>query len=145
MDPDTGVDPVVLFRERQGGVEFFGTWPGADRQQRVNASRARALEHGFAVFGKLREVNVRVRVNQVHVAVYFSRAPTSTSSWKPASTGRPLARPKRQRSSRSIRRRVTCGAPGLLRRRPFDQSTMWARRIARFRRRFGEFLTRYPR
>ena len=47
------------------------------------------LEHGFAVFGKLREVNVRVRVNQVHVAVYFSRDPTSTSSWKPASTGRP--------------------------------------------------------
>src|SRR3974377_221998 len=89
MDPDAGVNPVIFLGERKRRVQFLRTRARAYRQQRANARSTRPFEHGFAVIGKLREVNMPVGVNQVHGTAYFSRAPSSTSSWKPASTGRP--------------------------------------------------------
>jgi hypothetical protein len=50
----------MLFGKWQGGIEFLRTWTSADSEERRHACRARAIEHGFAVFGELREVDVRV-------------------------------------------------------------------------------------
>src|SRR5262249_16459781 len=113
MNADGGVDPIVRFGERHCGVEFLRAGAGADGEKRVDACGASAVEHGFAVVGELGEVDVGVRVDQVHFCsvdtlacaveclprlkwhrqewlCYFRRAPISTSSsGKPARTGRP--------------------------------------------------------
>ena len=43
MNADGGVNPVVLFGEREGGVEFFRAGAGADGEERGDACRAGAL------------------------------------------------------------------------------------------------------
>ena len=66
MNPHGGINPIVLLGERQRGIELFGARAGADRKQSGHAGGAGAVKHGFAVFGELREVNVRVGVDEFH-------------------------------------------------------------------------------
>ena len=66
MNANTGVNPVVLLSVRNGSVQLFRAGPCANRQQRANASRPRALQHNFAVLRKLRKINMRMRIDQVH-------------------------------------------------------------------------------
>src|SRR5258708_33810627 len=60
MDTHCRVNPIVLFGKGQGRIEFLWTRAGADGQQCSHARGESAVEHGFAVFGELREVDVRV-------------------------------------------------------------------------------------
>ena len=93
------------------GVEFSGPGPVPMASKRGYASGAGAFQHGFAVVRELREIDVRVGVDEFHgrcarrqivgcVTDFtsatvsrrrepYERAPTSTSSRKPARTGRP--------------------------------------------------------
>src|SRR5262245_16990605 len=66
MDTDAGVDPVVLLRVRQSGVEFCRARAGADGQQSLHTGFSGAVQHGVTVFGKLWVVDVRVGVDEFH-------------------------------------------------------------------------------
>src|SRR5579862_7551989 len=66
MDAYGGPDPVVLFGEGNGGVEFFRTGARANGEEGGYARGAGAFEHGGAVFVELREVNVGVGVDEIH-------------------------------------------------------------------------------
>src|SRR6516164_6746164 len=74
MNPHGGVNPVMLFGKRQSGVQLLGTGSRANSQKRGDPRSTRALQHAFTVLGKLREVNMRMGVDQFHV----SDIPTST-------------------------------------------------------------------
>jgi hypothetical protein len=66
MDPDRGVNPIVLFGKGQRRIELLWPRAAADGQYRLDASLPRALEHCDAVSIELREIEVRVRINQFH-------------------------------------------------------------------------------
>ena len=66
VNTNARVNPIMLFGERDGGVEFFRTRPGANSEQSTNAGVASALEHGFAIVSELRKIDVRVGVDEVH-------------------------------------------------------------------------------
>src|SRR6202050_3812118 len=100
VDANARVDPIILLGKRQGRIEFLGARPGADGEQHADPRGTRPIEHGIAVFVKLRKVYVRVGVYEFHhrlrpiyaasrTARYFSREPTGTSSRKPARIGFP--------------------------------------------------------
>src|SRR5690242_13941560 len=100
MNADGGVYPIVLFGKGNRGIEFLRSGAGADCKKGRYARGACAFEHGRAIFRKLREIDVRMGIDQLHCfntnvasgaeRAYFKRAPISTSSsGKPARTGRP--------------------------------------------------------
>src|SRR5262249_45448709 len=111
MDSHARVNPWMLLPVGDRRVQLLRPGAGANGQQRIHADRARPLQHRFAVFGKLRKIYVRVRINKVHGSHYrwtgisdclarlvckeaqrhyFNLDPISTSSsGNPASTGRP--------------------------------------------------------
>ena len=60
MDADGGVNPIMMFGKWQRGIELLRSGARADGEECRHACRAGAIEHGFAVFGELREVDVRV-------------------------------------------------------------------------------------
>ncbi len=61
VDADRRVDPIVLLGEGNRGIDALGrARPAADREQRVDARRARALEHRGAIVVELRHLQVRV-------------------------------------------------------------------------------------
>ena len=66
MNADAGVNPVVIFGVRKGGIEFFGAGSGADGQQGGDAGMRERAEHGFAVVRELREIDVGVGVDEFH-------------------------------------------------------------------------------
>ncbi len=63
MNPDGGVNPLVLLGKGQRGIELFRTWACADCKQCRHSRFASAVEHGVAVFRELWEVDVRVRID----------------------------------------------------------------------------------
>jgi len=63
MDSDRGINPIVLFGERQRGIDFLRARASADRKQSRHSSSARAVKDGFSVFRELREVDVRVGID----------------------------------------------------------------------------------
>ena len=66
VNTNARVNPIVLFGERDSGVEFFWPRPGANSEQSTNAGVAGALEHGFAIVSELRKIDVHVGVDEVH-------------------------------------------------------------------------------
>ena len=61
MDADRRVNPVVLLGKWNRGVKALrGTRAAADREQRLDARRARAFEHRVAVVIEWRAFEVRV-------------------------------------------------------------------------------------
>src|SRR5213593_2960271 len=96
MNAGAGINPVVGLSDCDSTTHFVRTTAVADREDFANAGVPRPPEDSFAVVVEAGIVEVRVRVNQ-HMKSYpladgegnhFRRAPFSTSSWKPASTGR---------------------------------------------------------
>src|SRR5260370_20189072 len=77
MYSDSGVNPIVLFGERQRSIQFLRARTSADSKQRGNAGGARAIKHSLAVFRKLPKINVRVRVNQLHDGSCFTEKTAS--------------------------------------------------------------------
>ena len=66
VNANRGVNPLMLFGKGQRGIELFGPWAGADREERAHSSSAGAFEHGIAVLRELWEIDVRMRINQFH-------------------------------------------------------------------------------
>ena len=66
MDANRGLNPIMLLGERQRRIQFFGTRARSDREQGGDSRLARALEHGIAIFVKLREIQVRVGIYEFH-------------------------------------------------------------------------------
>jgi len=48
-------------------IQLLGPRSRPNRKQGSDASRASPLEHSLAILRKLREINMRVRVNQFHL------------------------------------------------------------------------------
>jgi len=66
MNPDRGVNPIVLLGEGHRRIELLGAWACADGEECRDSGGACAIKHGSAVFGELWEVDVRVRIDQFH-------------------------------------------------------------------------------
>ena len=66
MNAYRGVDPIVRFGVRNGGVELLRAWSYADGKDRVHAGGAGAVQHSGAVFIELREIDVSVRIDKIH-------------------------------------------------------------------------------
>ena len=56
----------MLFGVRDGGVELFGAGTRADGEKRHDPSSAGTVKHGVAVGVELREIDVGVRVDELH-------------------------------------------------------------------------------
>src|SRR6516165_8811467 len=80
MDANGGEDPVVSVGVGDGGVELLGAGAYTDGKQRVYTRRPRPCEHSVAVFGELREVDVRVGVDQIHGREFSNRFRKTFSS-----------------------------------------------------------------
>ena len=85
MNADCGVKCRVFLGEPETGFQIGRTVAGTDRQHVLDAGGECALDHGLAIFVEFGAVQVAVGVNETHLR----RAPTGTSSRKPASTGLP--------------------------------------------------------
>src|SRR5215475_744694 len=79
MNPNARVNPVVLFGIWQSPVELFRTGTSSDSEKDVHTRLASTLQHGVAIFGELREVNMCVRVDEVHVDVAATAAKASAA------------------------------------------------------------------
>ena len=86
MDADGGVDLLVALGEADGAVEFGRAVAGPDGQHPGDAGCGGAVEHGVEIVG---ETSRRRDGSGNRSSIYFRRAPTGTSSRKPASTGLP--------------------------------------------------------
>src|SRR5450631_734751 len=77
--------------EVESAVHGVGAIADSDRQNRLYTRLPGAVEHRFAVVVVAAAVEMCVRINQqkLPLPTYFSRAPISTSSRNPASTGVP--------------------------------------------------------
>src|SRR5579872_1793183 len=85
MYPDRRVEGRVPFRHANSRFEVGRTFTRADRHHLSHARLQRALDYLVAIRIKVGAVEMAVRIDQ-H---YFKRAPTGTSSRKPARTGLP--------------------------------------------------------
>src|SRR5262249_10282414 len=79
VDSDGGIDAGV-------SVSEFHCITGADGRDACDSCRGCAVENGIEILGKTRVVEMTVRVDK---HLYFRRAPTGTSSRKPARIGLP--------------------------------------------------------
>src|SRR5579863_6548691 len=69
MYADGGVNPIVLFGERNGHVEAIGGGAAADVKDFLNAGLAGAGEHGVAVGVKLGKLEMGVRVDDLQKTI----------------------------------------------------------------------------
>src|ERR1051326_2849259 len=67
MRAHTGINPVMLLGKRDSRIQLLRAGAGANRQQRGNASRPRALQHRLAILRKLRKINMSMRIDQFHL------------------------------------------------------------------------------
>jgi hypothetical protein len=75
MDSGAGVNPVVFLGEWNGGIKLIGTLADADGKQGADSSFAGAGEHRVAIFIELREIDVRVGIDQIrHAGLFQPRA-----------------------------------------------------------------------
>src|SRR5713101_5983459 len=144
VNADGGVDPVVRVGERQRRVELLRAGACADGEECGDSCRARPLEHFRAVAIKLRQIYVRVRVDQFHSAILAARRLPPLRETPPAPAG-PPAPPRRPQSSNSIRRRAACAAGGSPPRSLCGRPGLRACNAARYPRQSAAPLRRYPR
>ena len=83
MNADGRVKRRMLLGQPQTRLQIRRTLAGADRHHVLDARFERPLDHRVAIGIELRAVEMTVGVD------HFNRAPTGTSSRKPASTGLP--------------------------------------------------------
>ena len=86
VDADGGVDLRVAVGEADGAVDFGRAVAGADGENARDSGCGGALENGVEVVGEALVVEMAVRIDEHR---YFRRAPTGTSSRKPARMGLP--------------------------------------------------------
>jgi hypothetical protein len=87
LNADRGEHAVEPLGDADARFEIRRAFTGADRHHPFDACLLRAINDGVEVLGEFRIVQVAVRIHQdPH---YFNRAPTGTSSRKPASVGLP--------------------------------------------------------
>src|SRR5579883_340506 len=85
MHAHGGVNERILIGQPDGYAQVRRPVAGADGQHALDPRRARPGDDRFAILREARVIQMAVRVDQRH----FSRAPTGTSSRKPANTGEP--------------------------------------------------------
>ena len=113
MDSDGRIDERIAIGQPDRGFEIGRAVAGADGHEAFDSGRLGALDHGLAIFGELFVIEMTVGIDQLHLR----RAPTGTSSRKPASTGLPPSSEAATIIPFDMMPRSFRGAPGLPRSR----------------------------
>src|SRR5205823_2342692 len=93
MHPDRRVEKWIPIGQPDSRFQVRRTVARPDSHQPLDSRRPRPLDDGVPVRLKLLIIEMAMGVDKLHFNwVHFSRAPTGTSSRKPASTGLPPSR-----------------------------------------------------